>query len=102
MSLGDRAKLYAMYMIPSSPLRSGAPMRSAMRCSPAAIHPLGKLEGGGKRSDYILTQYPIKPIDIILVALMVIIFVVVGFLQFRYGLFSMENSPLYQYLLSRF
>lgn len=100
MSLRDRAKLYAMYMIPLFTLAIRRTDEISNALFARGYTPSGRIEKGGKRSDYILTQYPIRKIDIILIALMVGIFVIVGFLQIRYGVFSMEHSPLYQLLLS--
>jgi energy-coupling factor transporter transmembrane protein EcfT len=102
MSLRDRAKLYAMYMIPLFTLAIRRTDEISNALFARGYTPSGRIEGGGKRSDYILTLYPIKTIDYVLIAVMVIIFVIVGFLQLRYGTFSMEHSPLYQYGLSLF
>ena len=102
MSLRDRAKLYGMYMIPLFTLAIRRTDEISSALFARGYTPSGKLEGGKKRSDYILTQYPIRPIDIILIAVMVIMFIAVGFVQIRYGVFSMQHSPLYIYLLSRF
>jgi len=102
MSLQDRAKLYGMYMIPlfTLAIRRTDEISSALYAR--GYTPSGKIEGGGKRSDYILTQYPIRVIDFVLIVLMIVVFALVGFLQIRYGYFSMQHSPLYQFLLSRF
>jgi energy-coupling factor transporter transmembrane protein EcfT len=102
MALSDRAKLYAMYMIPLFTLAIRRTDEISNALYARGYTPSGKIEGGGKRSDYILTLYKIRPIDYILIALMGVIFVGTGFVQFRYGIFSMENSPFYQYLLSLF
>jgi energy-coupling factor transporter transmembrane protein EcfT len=101
ISLRDRAKLYAMYMIPLFTLAIRRTDEISNALFARGYTPSGKIEKGGQRSDYILTLYPIRTIDIVLIVLMVIVFVVIGFLQLRYGLFSMENSPFYQFLLSR-
>ena len=101
ISLRDRAKLYAMYMIPLFTLAIRRTDEISNALFARGYTPSGKIEKGGKRGDYILTLYPIRNIDIILIALMVIVFIAIGFLQIRYGIFSMENSPLYQLLLSR-
>lgn len=102
MALSDRAKLYAMYMIPLFTLAIRRTDDISNALFARGYTPSGKIEGGGKRSDYILTLYPIRTIDIILIALMIIVFILVGFLQIRFGTFAMQNSPLYQYLLSLF
>jgi len=102
MSLGDRAKLYGMYMIPlfTLAIRRTDEISSALYAR--GYTPSGRIEGGGKRSDYILTEYPIRAIDIILIVLMVVVFCLIGYLQLRYGMFSMQHSPFYQYLLTLF
>lgn len=102
MSLRDRAKLYGMYMIPLFTLAIRRTDEISNALFARGYTPSGKVEGGGKRSDYILTEYPIRPIDIILIAIMVVAFTLIGFLQIRYGIFSMQHSPLYIFLLSRF
>lgn len=101
MAFRDRAKLYAMYMIPLFTLAIRRTDEISNALFARGYTPSGKIEGGGKRSDYILTLYQIKKIDTILIALMVGIFTTVGIMQMMYGIFSMENSPLFQYLLSR-
>lgn len=101
MALRDRARLYAMYMIPLFTLAIRRTDEISNALFARGYTPSGRIEGGGKRSDYILTLYKFRRIDLILIALMVIVFVLVGFLQFRYGLFSMENSPLFQFLLTQ-
>lgn len=102
LNLRDRAKLYAMYMIPLFTLAIRRTDEISNALYARGYTPSGKVEKGGKRSDYILTLYPIRTIDIVLIVLMVVVFLLVAFLQLRYGLFSMENSPLYQYLLAQF
>ena len=48
-----------------------------------------------------LITFAAVPVVLVLIALMAIVFILIAFLQLRYGMFSMENSPLYQWLLSR-
>jgi len=102
LSLKDRAKLYAMYMIPLFTLAIRRTDEISNALFARGYTPSGKIEGGGERSDYILTLYPIRPIDNILIIIMVIVFALIAFLQIRYGIFGIEQSPLYQYLLSLF
>ncbi len=102
MSLRDRAKLYAMYMIPLFTLAIRRTDEISNALFARGYTPSGKIEKGGKRSDYILTLYEIRSIDIILIAAMVIVFVAVAVLQFGYGLFAIDRSPFYHYLLSLF
>ena len=100
LSLRDRARLYAMYMIPLFTLA----IRRADEISNALFArgytPSGKVEGGGQRSDYILTKYPVHRIDILAVIVMVTIFVAVAVLRLGFGVFAVSQSPLRQFLLS--
>ncbi len=99
-SLGDRAKLYAMYMIPlfTLAIRRADEIGNALYAR--GYTPSGKLEGGGRRSDYILTKYPLHRVDIIAIAMMVAIFVAIAVSRIGFGLFAVTQSPLRQYLLS--
>jgi energy-coupling factor transporter transmembrane protein EcfT len=100
MSLSDRAKLYVMYMIPlfTLAIRRADEISNALYARGYTIS--GKMEGGGKRSDYIMTKYPIKSIDVALIILQVAIFVTVAVLRLGFGVFAVEQSPLRQYLLA--
>jgi energy-coupling factor transporter transmembrane protein EcfT len=100
LSLRDRAKLYAMYMIPLFTLAIRRTDEISNALYARGYTPSGKLENGGTRSDYILTKYPVRRIDIILIAAMVITFVVVIILRAQFGIFAVEQSPLRMYLLS--
>ena len=102
MALRDRAKLYAMYMIPlfTLAIRRTDEISNALFARGYTIS--GRLEDGVKRSDYILTLYKIRTIDKVLITIMVTTFVLVGILQIGYGTFSMEHSPLFKLLLSLF
>jgi energy-coupling factor transporter transmembrane protein EcfT len=90
-----------MYMIPLFTLAIRRTDEISNALFARGYTPSGRIEGGGERSDYILAQYKIRKIDLILIGLMVGTFVIVGFLQLGYGVFSMENSPLFQFLLAR-
>lgn len=100
MSLGDRAKLYAMYMIPlfTLAIRRADEISNALYAR--GYRPSGQVEGGGKRTDYILTKYKIRTLDIVLIVVQVIIFTVVGVLRMGFGVFTVTQSPLRQYLLT--
>ena len=102
MTLRDRAILYAMYMIPLFTLAIRRTDEISNALFARGYTPSGRIEGGGERSDYILTLYKIRMIDYVLIALMGIIFVAFAYLQFAHGAFAMEHSPFYQYLLSLF
>lgn len=100
MSLRDRAKLYAMYMIPlfTLAIRRTDEISSALYAR--GYTPSGKLEDGGKRSDYILTQYPIRPLDRFLIGAMIVIFVLTAVLNLGLGVFDITQSPLRQFLIN--
>jgi len=100
MALRDRAKLYAMYMIPlfTLAIRRADEISNALYAR--GYRPSGKVEGGGKRTDYILTKYRIRTLDIALIIAQVIIFTTVGVLRIGFGVFAVTQSPLRQYLLA--
>lgn len=100
LSLRDRAKLYAMYMIPLFTLSIRRTDEISNALYARGYTPSGKLEHGVHRSDYILTKYPIHKIDTILNSAMVLIFIIVAILRTTLGVFSIAHSPLRQYLLS--
>ncbi|MEW5816419.1 MAG: energy-coupling factor transporter transmembrane component T [Spirochaetota bacterium] len=100
LSLRNRAKLYAMYMIPlfTLAIRRADEISNALHARGYRIS--GKVEGGGKRHDYIMMQYSMHAIDIILIFLQALIFIAVAFLRIYYGMFNVIKSPLRQHLLS--
>jgi energy-coupling factor transporter transmembrane protein EcfT len=99
LKLSDRAKLYAMYMIPLFTLAIRRTDEISNALYARGYTPSGTLEHGGKRSDYILTQYPIHRIDYFLNGLMIVVFILVMVLRTQFGYFTIEQSPLYNYLL---
>jgi energy-coupling factor transporter transmembrane protein EcfT len=100
MSLRDRARLYAMYMIPlfTLAIRRTDEISNALYARGYTVS--GKLENGIHRSDYILTKYPFRRIDAQIIAAMVITFVIVIILRSGFGFFTIADSPLYVFLLS--
>lgn len=100
MAFRDRAKLYAMYMIPLFTLAIRRTDEISNALYARGYTPSGKLENGGQRSDYILTKYPIKKIDIYLISAMVLTFVTVIILRTTLGVFAIEHSWLRIFLLS--
>jgi energy-coupling factor transporter transmembrane protein EcfT len=96
MALRDRAKLYVMYMIPlfTLAIRRTDEITNALFARGFTIK--GKLEGGIQRTDYISSQYTIRPIDYVLNISMLVIFVVVAIMRMWFGYFVVENAPLYQ------
>ena len=100
LSLRDRAKLYAMYMIPlfTIAIRRTDEISNALFARGYTIS--GKIEKGGKRSDYIHTKYLFHALDLFLIILMVVLFCGVGTARIFFGVFAVSHSPLRQYLLS--
>jgi energy-coupling factor transporter transmembrane protein EcfT len=101
LSIRHRAQLYVMYMIPLFTLAIRRTDEISNALFARGYTPSGKLEDGGKRSDYILTQYPFRRIDYFLIGAMLAIFVIVGYLQIFHGVFAMEKSPLFQFWLAK-
>ncbi len=93
LSLGDRAKLYAMYLIPLFTLAIRRTDEISNALYARGYTPSGKMENGGKRSDYILSKYPFRQIDVVLIALMVVIFISMGVLRISLGVFSVQTDP---------
>src|SRR3989337_1172302 len=100
LALRDRAKLYVMYMIPLFTLAIRRTDEISNALYARGYTPSGKLENGVHRSDYILTKYPIRKIDIIVISAMVITFITVIILRAQFGIFAVAQSPLRIFLLS--
>lgn len=101
LSLRDRAKLYAMYMIPlfTIAIRRTDEISNALFARGYTIS--GKIEEGGKRSDYIQTKYAFRPIDAVLIVIMALLLCGVAAARIFFGAFSVAHSPLWHYLLTR-
>lgn len=99
LSLSDRAKLYAMYMIPlfTLAIRRTDEISNALHARGYTIS--GKMITGEKRSDYILTKYAFNRIDLILIVIMLLIFITVAVLRIGFGFFVVVQSPLRQFLI---
>jgi energy-coupling factor transporter transmembrane protein EcfT len=100
LSLRDRAKLYAMYMIPlfTIAIRRTDEISNALFARGYTIS--GKIEGGGKRSDYIHTKYAFRPLDAGLIAAMVALLAGVATARVFFGVFAVQHSPLLRWFLS--
>lgn len=100
LKLSDQVKLYMMYLIPlfSIALRRADEISNALFARGYTL--TGQVEGGGKRSDYILMQYKMTPKDWFWTTLMVILFIAAMVAQYGFGLFRLSHSPLNQYLQS--
>ncbi len=98
MRLRDQVKLYMMYLVPlfSIALRRADEISNALFARGYTL--TGRVGGGGKRADYIRAQYKLRTRDWVLIVLMVVIFVATAIAQMRFGVFSIEYSPLNIYL----
>jgi energy-coupling factor transporter transmembrane protein EcfT len=95
LSLRDRAKLYAMYMIPlfTIAIRRTDEISNALFARGYTIS--GRIEKGGKRSDYIHTKYAFRPaLDGTLIALMAALLCAVAVARIFFGAFAVGHSPL--------
>jgi energy-coupling factor transporter transmembrane protein EcfT len=100
LSLRDRAKLYAMYMIPlfTIAIRRTDEIANALFARGYTIS--GRIEGGGKRSDYIHTKYRFRFLDGAILAAMGLLLVGVAGARIFLGSFTVVHSPLRHYFLS--
>jgi energy-coupling factor transporter transmembrane protein EcfT len=100
MKLSDQAKLYMMYLIPlfSIALRRADEISNALFARGYTL--TGQVEGGGKRSDFILTQYRMKTKDWVWIVIFVGLFVAAAAAQYGFGLFRLTHSPFNLYLQS--
>ena len=98
MKFSDQVKLYAMYTIPlfSISIRRADEISNALFARGYSLS--GKVAGGGERSDYIRSQYQLKPADWVAMVTLIVLFITIGVLQLGFGVFDIENSPLNQYL----
>ena len=101
MRFRDQVKLYAMYTIPlfSISIRRADEISNALFARGYSLS--GKVAGGGERSDYIRSQYQIKPADWVVMAILITLFITIAVMQLGYGVFDIENSPLNQFLRQR-
>jgi energy-coupling factor transporter transmembrane protein EcfT len=99
LSLRDRAKLYAMYMIPlfTIAIRRTDEISNALFARGYTIS--GKIEKGGTRSDYIHTKYAFRTRDTVLIASMVVLILGVASARIFFGELTVAQSPLRQYFL---
>lgn len=99
MALRERAKLYAMYMIPLFTLAIRRTDEISNALYARGYTPTGKLESGAQRSDYIITKYPWRKIDTVIIASMLVTFAAVILLRTTLGVFAIAQSPLRIFLL---
>jgi energy-coupling factor transporter transmembrane protein EcfT len=100
MKFSDQVKLYMMYLIPlfSIALRRADEISNALFARGYTL--TGQVEGGGKRSDYILMQYELAPKDWAWIIIFVVLFIGAAVAQYGFGLFRLDHSPLNLYLQS--
>ena len=100
MKFSDQVKLYMMYLIPlfSIALRRADEISNALFARGYTL--TGQVEGGGKRSDYILMQYKMNTKDWVWITIFVILFMSAAVAQYGFGLFRLDHSPLNLYLQS--
>ncbi len=98
LRLGDQVKLYMMYLIPlfSIALRRADEISNALFARGYTI--TGRVQGGGRRPDYIRAQYQLGRRDQIAIVLMAVIFIATAAAQLLYAVFAITNSPLNIYL----
>ncbi len=99
LSLRSKAKLYAMYMIPlfTIAIRRTDEISNALFARGYTIS--GKIEKGGRRSDYIHTKYVFRALDSVLLSSMGLVLLGVAVARIFFRVFAVEHSPLRQYLL---
>jgi energy-coupling factor transporter transmembrane protein EcfT len=99
LSLRDRAKLYAMYMIPlfTIAIRRTDEISNALFARGYTIS--GKIEKGGQRTDYIHTKYAFRPVDGVVIAAMAVLLCGAAVARVGFGTFAVAQSPLRQYFL---
>ncbi len=97
MKFSDQAKLYMMYLIPlfSIALRRADEISNALFARGYTL--TGQVEGGGQRSDFILTQYQLQVKDWVWIILLVGLFIGAAIAQYGFGLFQLAHSPINQY-----
>jgi energy-coupling factor transporter transmembrane protein EcfT len=100
MKFSDQVKLYMMYLIPlfSIALRRADEISNALFARGYTL--TGRVEGGGRRSDYILTQYQMQPKDWAWIVVFATLFVAAAIAQYGFGVFRLTHSPLNLYLRS--
>ena len=78
MKFSDQVKLYAMYTIPlfSISIRRADEISNALFARGYSLS--GKVAGGGERSDYIRSQYQLKPADWVVMATLIVVFIAIA------------------------
>ena len=97
MKFSDQVKLYMMYLIPlfSIALRRADEISNALFARGYTL--TGEVEHGGRRSDYILTQYRMQRKDWAWIGVFVTLFVGAAVAQYGFAVFRLIHSPLNLY-----
>jgi energy-coupling factor transporter transmembrane protein EcfT len=98
MRFSDQVKLYVMYLIPlfSIALRRAEEISNALFARGYTV--TGRVRGGGRRADYIVSQYRTTPTDWAITAGLSAVFISAAVAQYGYGIFRLSHSPLNRYL----
>lgn len=98
MKFSDQVKLYMMYLIPlfSIALRRADEISNALFARGYTI--TGRVQGGGRRPDYIRSQYAMAARDWVASTVLAVVFVATGVAQSFFGIFAITHSPLNIYL----
>lgn len=99
LAFNDRVKLYGMYLIPlfSLAIRRTDEISNALYARGYTLS--GKVEDGGKRTDYGPSKYRFAAIDLIVILMFISPFLAVVVLRTGFGIFVVSQSPLRQYLI---
>lgn len=97
LSLGQKVKLYTMYVVPlfSIALRRGDEIANALFTKGFS------LTVGKGRADYILSKYRRTVLDTVLIAVLLLAFVITGGLRFTLNPFGIQHSPINLWMLAR-
>lgn len=101
MSLRDKGKLYVMYMVPlfTLALRRAEEIGAALFAR--GYNVLGRVASGGRRADYLVSRFPVRPADYLGMALLATAFASIVYLQLVESAFRIHNSPLNRFFLER-
>lgn len=101
MKLSDQVKLYVMYLVPlfSIALRRADEISNALFARGYTV--TGRVHGGGKRRDYIRSQYSMAAQDWLVIVVMIALLAAVGIVDAIYDVFAITNSPFNMYLRDR-
>lgn len=98
LSVKDKLKMYGLYLIPlfTISLRRAEDISDALFARGYTVS--GRTITGGRRPDYVLSQYHFRTRDVLIIVLLLALFVGVAVAQWRYGIFRIAHSPLNRWL----